>query len=121
MAQQEVEIFIDTVITNNEERSLEQLLKKYLPDIQLKQYRYIRCEDAKEFLSHISHFNPNKEVAYIGRESLDCKGQVFLIRVDDGSSEGICYVCKNVKTEELEREEIKNIFFNPHASTITRA
>ena len=120
MAQQEVEIFIDTVITNNEERSLEQLLKKYLPAIQLKQYRYCRCKDPKEFLSHISHFNPNKEVAHVGRQSLDLS-DICLVRLDDGSSEGICYVCKHVKAEDLEREEIKNIFFNPHASTLTRS
>src|SRR3989338_4315494 len=99
MVNQEVEIFIDTVITNNEERSLEHLLKKYLPAIQLKQYRYIRCEYAKEFLSHISHFNPNKEISYIGRKSLDLKGQICLVRFDEGSTEGICYVCKNVKAE----------------------
>src|SRR3989338_10446942 len=111
MARQEVEIFIDTVITNNEERSLEQLLKKYLPTIQLKQYRYCRSKDAKEFLSHISHFNPNKEIAYIGRKSLDLS-DICLVRLDDGLSGGVCYVCKNVKAEELEREDIKNIFFN---------
>ncbi|MBI3336512.1 hypothetical protein HYZ98_03020 [Candidatus Peregrinibacteria bacterium] len=120
MAHQEVEIFIDTVITNNEERSLEQLLKKYLPAIQLKQYRYCRCEDSKEFLSHISNYNPNKEIAYVGRTALDLSGICF-IRFDENPNEGIFYVCKNVKAEELEKEEIKNIFANPHASTITRA
>lgn len=119
MANQEVEIFIDTVITNNEERSLEQLLKKYLPTIQLKQYRYIRCKDPKEFLSHISHCNPNKEVAHVGRGDLDLKEKIVLVRLDDGVTEGICYVCTNVTREELAQEEIKNIFFNPHASTLT--
>ena len=69
----QLENFIETIITNNEERSLEQLLKRYLPKISLKQLRYIWGEDPDDVLAHLSRFNPNKEVAYVRRkgEKLD--------------------------------------------------
>lgn len=120
MAAEEVDIFIDTVITNNEERSLERLLKRYVPNIQLKQLRYLKG-DPEKILQSFSHFNPNKEVAYVRRakEKPDILDGICFLRWDDGAEEGVFYVCRNVTENELDREEIRNIFANPHASTIT--
>jgi phosphoribosylformylglycinamidine synthase len=63
----DVEIFIDTLIVNNEERTVEQAAKRIVPALRLKQFRYIApaSKKAEEILSHISVFNPNKERAYV--------------------------------------------------------
>jgi phosphoribosylformylglycinamidine synthase len=61
------EIFIDTVITNNEERTVEQAAKRVHASLKLKQYRYVglASDTSKELLTTLSFFNPNKEIAYV--------------------------------------------------------
>ncbi|MFA7681627.1 MAG: phosphoribosylformylglycinamidine synthase I, partial [Candidatus Peribacteraceae bacterium] len=63
------EIFIDTIIVNNEERTVEQAARRLVPELSLKQLKYLLpCKsDPQEILSHFALFNPNKEVAYIRR------------------------------------------------------
>jgi hypothetical protein len=36
------------------------------------------------------------------------------------SETGICYICRGVAEEDLMREEVLEIFANPHASTLER-
>jgi phosphoribosylformylglycinamidine synthase len=62
-----LEIFIDTIIVNNEERTLEQTARKYVPALRLKQWRYLAPGTRKpdEILRDLSQFNPNKERAFI--------------------------------------------------------
>ncbi|MEK7218256.1 MAG: phosphoribosylformylglycinamidine synthase subunit PurQ [Patescibacteria group bacterium] len=69
-----VEVFIDTIIVNNEERTVEQTAKKYAPHITLKQWKYFRSPSLQplEFFSDLSVYNPNKERAYVRRN-----GSVF--------------------------------------------
>ncbi|MFA6039061.1 MAG: phosphoribosylformylglycinamidine synthase subunit PurQ [Candidatus Peribacteraceae bacterium] len=64
-----VEIFIDTVIVNNEERTVEQTAKKFAPHLRLKQWKYFRGHDVKpqDILSDLSVYNPNKERAFVRR------------------------------------------------------
>jgi hypothetical protein len=64
-----LEIFIDTIIVNNEERTVEAAARRVLPQLRLKQFRYLAPmgKKAEEVLSHLSHFNPNKEIAYVRR------------------------------------------------------
>src|SRR3989338_3712003 len=64
-----VEIFIDTIITNNEERTVEQAAKRYVPELKLKQWRYLYLPsgDPAQVLKHIGNFNPNKERAFVRR------------------------------------------------------
>ncbi len=142
-----VEIFIDTIIVNNEERTVEQAAKKLLPKITLKQLRYLSPgkKKAEEVLSHIAQFNPNKESAYIRegdrfykwdsdkkrKEEVDSPlTGISLLRRDDpdtgagslgvGSQTGVCYMCKNVEEGEVLTDRVLQIFGNPHASSIER-
>jgi len=146
---QGTEIFIDTIITNNEERTVEQAAHRILSELRLVQLRYlwIGDRDPGSVLSTISIFNPNKETAYIRRgktvmrwnddtkreEPVDTSplGEgIKLLRRDDpdtgataigGSAEtGICYVCSNVSEDDLCRKDALEIFANPHASTLER-
>jgi phosphoribosylformylglycinamidine synthase len=61
------EIFIDTIIVNNEERTVEQAARRIAPDLNLKQFRYMAPSEKspEEILTTIALFNPNKEVAYV--------------------------------------------------------
>jgi hypothetical protein len=140
-----LEIFIDTKIVNNEERTVEQAAHRILPTLALKQLRYISLpKDAPaRVLSTIALFNPNKEVAYLRRGGVltrwnaDTKteesveglfdGTVFLRRdkpdtgaagLGEGSETGICYICRNVGKEKLLTGDVLEIFGNPHASSI---
>jgi len=144
-----VEIFIDTIITNNEERTVEQAAHRVIPDLKLIQLRYLSLKkrDPADVLSTISLFNPNKEVAYIRRggkvtrwdsdekkeESLESspldKGIVLLRRdepdtgalpLGKGSETGICYVCALKDEQKLYTKEALEIFHNPQASTLER-
>jgi hypothetical protein len=120
-----LEIFIDTVIVNNEERTVEQSVKRILPSF-----------------SAIAFFNPNKEVAFVRRgekffrwdadtkrelpDEPIAKGALKILRRDDpdtggaalgqGSETGICYVCSGVDEKELFRSDVLELFGNPHAS-----
>lgn len=144
----DTEIFIDTVIVNNEERTVEQALKNVFPSVRLKQLRYIALSQQKseDFLTDISHFNPNKEIAYVrmGSEffkwnheerSLEKMANGVLtgpsmLRRDEpdtgaaaigkGSETGICYVCTEIDEQKLYSNEALEILCNPHASTLEK-
>ncbi|MFH1444759.1 MAG: phosphoribosylformylglycinamidine synthase subunit PurQ [Candidatus Peregrinibacteria bacterium] len=62
-----VEIFVGTIITNNEERTVEQAAHRSVPALKLLQLKYIAPCKAKpeELLSRLSFFNPNKETAVV--------------------------------------------------------
>lgn len=141
-----VEIFIDTIITNNEERTVEQAARRVVKDLSLKQYRYIAPGNSgpSRILSNLALFNPNKEVAYIRKDggfyrwnpvgrSLDdtrhtvLAGISFLRRDEpDGggqalgqeSETGICYDCRSIDERQLDSSALLEVFANPHASTL---
>lgn len=140
------ELFIDTVITNNEERTVEQAARRIEPTLALKQYKYVglRNDRSKELLSTLSFFNPNKEIAYMraGDKMLkwDSHAKEFrkqdkqfllgtaLLRRDepdtkgasigDGAESGVCYDCRSIDADRLRRSSLAEIFGNPHASTL---
>ncbi|MBI3618790.1 phosphoribosylformylglycinamidine synthase subunit PurQ [Candidatus Peregrinibacteria bacterium] len=142
------EIFIDTIIVNNEERSVEQALRRILPNVTLKQLRYARLLDGTvpDVLSHVSFFNPHKEIAYIRRrgsvtrwnsvtKSEEPSDDIFEKRITvlrrnepatpsrplgEGSQTGICYVCSDVDETEFRRSDLQEIFANPHAAILER-
>ena len=143
-----IEIFIDTIIVNNEERTVEQAARKIVPSLKLKQLRYISpgSKDPKKLLSSISIFNPNKEMAYIRRDgklyqwNADTKSEeectkdvldgISLLRRDEpdtgsnaigeGSETGICYACSGVDESLLTNAKALDILGNPHASTLEK-
>lgn len=143
-----VEMFIDTIITNNEERTVEQAARRVEPTLRLKQYRYMGLpnDNAKEVLSKLSFFNPHKEIAYIRRAGKFLKWNsdrrrmedvsrpvlqgISLLRRDepdtgasamgDGAETGICYDCREVKDSILKKSALLEVFCNPHASTLER-
>ncbi|TSC59046.1 MAG: phosphoribosylformylglycinamidine synthase [Candidatus Peregrinibacteria bacterium Greene0416_19] len=60
------EVFIDTIITNNEERTVEQTARKYASGLRLKQWKYFAiARDPKELLADLTVYNPHKERAFI--------------------------------------------------------
>ncbi|MBI3331920.1 phosphoribosylformylglycinamidine synthase I [Candidatus Peregrinibacteria bacterium] len=63
----DVEIFIDTIITNNEEHTVEQAAHRIAPKLSLKQWKYITLGSGshESVLKQLGHFNPNKERAYV--------------------------------------------------------
>jgi len=63
------EIFIDTIIVNNEERTVEQTARMYAPNLRLRQWRYVMLPngDPSRLLSSLSFLNANKERAYVRR------------------------------------------------------
>lgn len=143
-----VELYIDTIITNNEERTVEQAARRLEPALKLKQYRFVGLKDDRsaELLSSLSFFNPNKEVAYVrtrgafhkwnpDAKSLEkaahpvLKGVPLLRRdqpdrgassLGEGSETGICYDCRDIKEAALFRTDICEVFCNPHSSTLER-
>ena len=141
-----LEIFIQATITNNEERTVESVAKRHAPNLRLTQLRYygLQSNDPKVILSHLAHFNPNKEIAYVrsgntvsmwnsDTEQLETiessplqeKGIKLLRRdVPDAAGEsleadtGLCYVCENMSEEETQNTQLLEVFANPHASTL---
>lgn len=139
-----VEIFIDTKIVNNEERTVEQALHRILPSLKLRQLRYLSLssDSPREVLRTISVFNPNKEYALIRRgndffkwnpdakseEKIDEQvlNQSSFLRRDDPDTgtnnlidqSGICYVCSGVDQSDLLKSNVIDIFGNQHASTV---
>lgn len=140
-----VEVFIDTLIVNNEERTVEQVVRKTLQGLFLKQMKYfaLGSGDAKDILENIALFNPNKEKAYIRRGSVftqwdsDAKKEVSadsplsdinIVRFDEpdtgslalgqGSQTGICYACSGTVNEDVLRKDVLSMFGNPHSSTL---
>ena len=142
------EIFIDTIITNNEERTMEQAARRVLKDLTLKQLRYLSpsSKSVSEVLGDIATFNPNKEVAYVwtdgkmkkwnseskSEEPLDHSplSGIALLRRDtpdmggaalgEGSETGICYVVAGIDEQKLYTNELLEVFANPHASSLER-
>lgn len=141
------EIFIETIITNNEERTVEQAARRIAPSLRLKQYRYIGLptDDIAAILSDVSRFNRNKERAYIrtngkaflwnpDRKDLESTDTFLsgqsLIRQDipdtgveglqEGSISGICYSIENIDEQKLYTKELLEVFHNPHAGTLTK-
>ncbi len=143
-----IELFIDTIITNNEERTVEQAARRVAGALRLKQYRYVGLKEdrSKELLSSLSFFNPHKEIAYLrtGGEFLRwnpdrkkfekaphpvLKG-LSLLRRDEpdttgaslggGSETGICYDCRDIEPKEVLTSDVCEVFCNPHSSTLER-
>ncbi len=141
---QSEEIFIEMIITNNEERTVEQAIHRIVPSMKLKQWKYIalKKKKAEDLLMDIAIFNSNKERAVIRRagvwhswDSTKKKMQLLdrdplqgitLVRrelVGSGNSEfqlGVAYTLRNTDEAELKRQELLEIFANPHASTLER-
>ena len=143
-----IEIFIDTIIVNNEERTVEQAAKRIAPNLKLKQWKYISLESdgLDHIFSNIAIFNPNKERAFIKKDgkvlrwnaqkktaeasSGDAFTGISLLRRDvpdtgagsfgPGSETGVCYTMKDVSESDLTKVELLEIFANPHASTLER-
>ena len=144
-----VEIFIDTLIVNNEEHTVEQAAHRLLPSLKLRQLRYLSLKkgDPRTVLCTISLFNPNKEVAYIRRGGTVCKWDadakreqpvtdfpfkqgIKLLRRDEPdtgaailgerSETGVCYVCREFSERDLLKKEIREVFPNPHAASLNR-
>ncbi|MEK7591178.1 MAG: phosphoribosylformylglycinamidine synthase subunit PurQ [Patescibacteria group bacterium] len=140
------EVFIDTIITNNEERTVEQAARRVVANLTLKQWKYfsIPKKDPGKLLSDLSIFNPNKERAFIrrgddvtrwnpdSRQLSPQKDPVFagmlLVRKDipdtgaisagDGGESGVCYMVQGISEADLKRSDVLEIFANPHASTL---
>ena len=64
-----VEIFIEALITNNEERTVERAAKRIAPSLRLKQWKYFCVPEnaVAQVLSDLTVFNRNKERAFIRR------------------------------------------------------
>jgi phosphoribosylformylglycinamidine synthase I len=143
-----LEIFIDTLIVNNEERTVEQAAKRFVPQIELSQLQYLAPvgKQPAEVLNTISIFNPNKEVAYIRRgekvfvwnsgtnseeeiSKSPFSGGITLLRTEEpdtgglalgaGSETGVCYVCKNLSPEDINKREVLEVFANPHSALLS--
>lgn len=65
----QVEIFIETIITNNEERTVEQAARRVAPGLRLTQWKYLCVPETavKKVLSDLTVFNANKERAFLRR------------------------------------------------------
>lgn len=63
----DVEIFVGTIITNNEERTVEQAARRVLKNLALTQLKYLSPakKSPESILSHLALFNPNKETAVV--------------------------------------------------------
>lgn len=145
----ETEIFVGTIITNNEERTVEQAVRRIVPGLSLTQLKYLSPgkASAESILAHLAHFNPNKETAVVRKDGkffrweIDGKrlsplphspleGAVSLLRRDEpdtgaaalgeGSQTGVCYICRGVSEKEMAEREVLEVFCNPHASTLER-
>lgn len=142
------EIFIDTIITNNEERTVEQAARRIAPELRLKQFRYagLTEDHTADLLSSLSFFNPHKETAYLRLGGVFHKWNsdkrkaeklqktmlrgVPLLRRDEpdtagaalgsGAQTGICYDCRDIEEKKLLRSDICEVFCNPHSSTLER-
>jgi len=139
---QPLEIFIDTIIVNNEERTVEQACRRVEPNITLKQFRYLAPKGIapERILTTISLFNPNKEVAFVrtnGKwKAWNAQDKVLedassplrtitLLRRDEpdvgassvgGGETGVCYSLEGAS--ENMPKKLREIFANPHASML---
>jgi phosphoribosylformylglycinamidine synthase len=144
-----VEIFIETLITNNEERTVEQAARRIAPSLKLKQWKYFSVPEAavQSVLSDLTVFNANKEGAYLKRgakiscwnsktkfeEGMDAdfsKGTTLIRRdiPDTGATRwgrdaqsGIAYWIDGISEQELcSKNELLEVFGNPHASILEK-
>lgn len=143
-----VELFIETIITNNEERTVEQTARRYVPSLTLKQWKYFSISEKaiSGLLRDLTVFNANKERAVLRRGSAltkwnaatkkeeiatnDVLQGIALLRRDipdtgaaglgKGSETGVCYVCKEIDESTLFQPQVLEVFCNPHASTLER-
>lgn len=142
-----LEIFIDTIIVNNEERTVEQAARRISSNLTLKQLRYLAPTEkkAEEVLTTIALFNPNKEVAYVrkgkdwfkwdaDKKSLENAknplSDTTLLRRDEpdveaqglgkGSETGVCYAVSGASDADMGNTDLQEIFGNPHASVLER-
>lgn len=132
---QNVEIFIETIITNNEERTVEQAARRVAPALKLKQWKYLCVPESavKKVLADLTVFNANKERAFIkkGVSGSEFIGQrMVLIRRDipdvgagawgAGSETGVAYGISGVSDQELTSSKLLEVFANPNASTLEK-
>jgi len=143
-----IEIFIDTIITNNEERTVEQAARRIATSLRVKQFRYIglTSDNSKELLSSLSFFNPHKERAYIRMHgnffrwnadqkkpesvSMPLINGIALIRRDKPDTvaahlgkdveTGMCYDCRDVDEQQLCSSDVSEVFCNPHSSSLEK-
>ncbi|TSC60012.1 MAG: Phosphoribosylformylglycinamidine synthase, glutamine amidotransferase subunit [Candidatus Peregrinibacteria bacterium Greene0416_62] len=142
-----IELFIDTVITNNEERTVEAAARRIAPALLLKQLKYIPLKvEPSEYLRHIGNFNPNKEIAFVrrvGRDGTVCRltrwnsatkheeeststvlDGLKILRRDEpfeGQGDpGICYVIHGIDEQKMCSNDLLEIFGNPHASSLRK-
>jgi phosphoribosylformylglycinamidine synthase subunit PurQ / glutaminase len=143
-----IELFIDTIITNNEERTVQQAARRVAPKLTLKQYRFVglKKDRTKELLSSLQFFNPNKEVAYSRKNGAFFRWNaerkvweepkhkplsgIALLRRDlpdakgaalgDSAETGVLYDCRDVSESTLSQSALSEVFCNPHASTLER-
>ncbi len=144
-----VEIFIETIITNNEERTVEQAAKRIVPELKLKQWKYFSVPEksVQSVFRDLTVFNSNKERAFLRRGSSFTRWQAaqkveekmdgvlphfssgtVLLRRDfpdtaaafgTGSETGIVYGITGTPQEKL-TGNLLEILANPHASTLER-
>ncbi len=144
-----VEVFIETIITNNEERTVEQAARRVAPTLKLKQWKYFSVpeETISKLFSDLTVFNANKEKAIIKRgeklthwiasskseqqmSSDSFKSKTVLLRRDipdtgagslgEQSETGVAYGIGNISDQELHSANLLEVFCNPHASTLER-
>lgn len=130
-----VEILIETIITNNEERTVEQAARRVAPTLTLKQWKYLAVTESKvkKVLADLTVFNANKERAFVrkGSEGMEFIGKrAVLIRRDipdtgasswgEESETGIAYGLAGISEQELCSSRLLEVFANPHASTLER-
>lgn len=137
-------ILLESLITNNEERTVEAALKRVLPSVTLKQMKYVPIAgEPREYLQHIAHFNPNKEVAYVARrapgalkitkwnaregEETDVSPTLLngwtIVRRDEPCEgdmhAGLVYILRGIPDQIKCSESLLNILANPHAARLT--
>jgi phosphoribosylformylglycinamidine synthase len=139
------EIFIETIIVNNEERTVEQAGKRVAPALRLKQWKYLSVPDSvvKDVLADLTVFNANKERAIVRRGQKFSKwdasskkeealakepfdGKRVLLRRDipdtsswgAGSETGVAYGIEGVVDNDLQNRALLEVFGNPHSSTL---
>ena len=130
-----VEIFIETIITNNEERTVEQAARRVAPALRLKQWKYlsVQVSAVEQVLADLTVFNANKERAFIkkGSEGAQFIGRrTVLIRRDipdagsslcgEGTQTGTAYGIEGISEQEMCSEKLLEVFANPHAGTLER-
>ncbi len=64
---QPLEIFIESIIVNNEERTVESVARKYDASLRLTQFKYLSLPtgDPRAVLADLTRFNANKERAFV--------------------------------------------------------